>query len=134
MELTRNRFVVPVGSYCVDDLGEGGSNILTDNLFEGGSFATIMIEGSRVEYTGSGNHILRQPGAYAVGLWGSFSSTVVDLRGNYWGTSEPDSVAAWIRDMHDDPSEQAEVLYLPIEPEPVAADKKSLGSLKSLFR
>jgi hypothetical protein len=134
MELTGNRFIVPIGDYCIREVAEGGRNVLTGNHFEGGDITTIGLEGSDVEYVGSGNHIIRKPGAYAVALWGSRSNTVVDLRGNYWGTSDEDSIAAWILDMHDDPSEQAEVLYLPIEPGPVAAEKKSLGGLKALFR
>jgi hypothetical protein len=134
MELTGNRFVVPIGDFCIHDLTEGGQRVLNDNLIEGGSVATIAIEGSNVEYLGSGNHIFRQPGAYAVSLHNSGSTTSIDLRGNYWGTSDEDSIAAWIYDEHDDPSEQAEVLYLPIEPGPVAVEKKSLGGLKALFR
>lgn len=134
MELTGNRFVVPVGDYCVWDLGEGGGNVLTDNLFEGGEIATIIISGAEVEYAGSGNHIIRQPGAYAVALNGSTINTLVDLRGNYWGTTEEDSISAWIRDMHDEPSEDGEVLFRPFESEPVPTDKKSLGGLKAMFR
>ena len=36
-----------------------------------------------------------------------------DFRGNYWGTTDPDQIAEWIYDGHDDPTVRAEVLYSP---------------------
>ncbi|MGD9546533.1 MAG: right-handed parallel beta-helix repeat-containing protein, partial [Candidatus Krumholzibacteriia bacterium] len=37
-----------------------------------------------------------------------------DFRGNYWGTTNPDQIAEWIWDRHDDPVwANAEVLYTP---------------------
>ncbi len=57
-----------------------------------------------------------------------------DLTGNYWGTTDPDSLAASIWDGHDDGAIDAYVVFEPIENDPVATEKKNLGSFKSRFR
>ena len=36
-----------------------------------------------------------------------------DFRANYWGTTDPDQISAWIYDGHDNPNVHAEVLYTP---------------------
>lgn len=116
---------------------------LTGTIVEGGTRNAIWPY-SGASVSGSGNHILRRPGTYAVELYNypSTSTAVVDLRNNFWGTTEADSVAAWIHDSHDadcdglpnPPDICTEVLYLPIEPNPVPEEKTSLGGLKALFR
>jgi hypothetical protein len=66
----------------------------------------------------------------------STTSTPVtlDLTNNYWGTASVDSIAAWIIDINDDPAVKATVLYNPFSPTSVPVQKKSLGSVKSMFR
>lgn len=58
----------------------------------------------------------------------------VDLRNNYWGTSDPDSIAAMIRDGNDDPTIKQTVQFEPFSPVPLDTEKKSLGGFKAFFR
>jgi len=59
---------------------------------------------------------------------------VLDMTGNYWGTDDPDSIQAWIRDNND--SEQACFIvdYEPYLSESTPVEAKSMSDLKSLFR
>lgn len=52
---------------------------------------------------------------------------IVDLRQNWWGTTEVDSVASWIEDQN------GAVLFEPILTERVSTQQRSIGSVKSLF-
>ena len=131
--LVGNRFVIgDQHSVCLSVYGNG-TCVFDGNVVEGGTFAAISIPAADTDLSGSGNHIRRFPGARAVSAHGWHNNSRIDLRGNYWGTASEDSVAAWIFDKHDDPQVYAEVLFSPIEPAPVPAEKKSLGGLKALF-
>ena len=86
----------------------------------------------------SGNHILKT-GQWAVHCRGFTTQAVdIDLRNNYWGTDNADSISAWIFDGNDpqDPfydTNLSNVLYEPFSPVPVEAEESSVGSLKSQF-
>jgi len=58
----------------------------------------------------------------------------LDLRNNYWGTTEPDSIAAWIWDGNDTPDLPVTVQYLPFYDHPVSTERKSLSDMKRMFR
>jgi len=58
----------------------------------------------------------------------------LDFTGNYWGTTNPDSIAALIYDGQDDPNIHCTVRYSPFANGPVPTEKKSFGSVKSMFR
>ncbi|RKZ18648.1 hypothetical protein DRQ50_03700, partial [bacterium] len=104
------------------------------NRFTGGTdLATIHIS-SQSEVTLNGNEILRA-GQYAAHIGQYFYEIMTnDLRDNYWGTTDPDSVAAWVWDYEDDPVTRAYIDYLPIAETPLPANRSSLGGLKALFR
>jgi len=107
-----------------------------DNVFHGGTYCTLYLS-SAPSISGSGNHILNGGTDYSVKIrgYGSYSnSPVVDLRNNYWGTDDPAQIDAWIYDIHDDPSEDTEVLYQPFSDVPLPTEKKSLDGFKSLYR
>lgn len=60
-----------------------------------------------------------------------------DLTGNYWGTDDPDQIAEWINDYHDQPDDrsyQIIVDYIPFEAESTPVAQKSLSGVKRLFR
>jgi hypothetical protein len=57
-----------------------------------------------------------------------------DFRGNYWGTTDPDSIAAMIQDSTDYPEIHSTVLFEPFAGGPVPTEKKSFGSIKAMFR
>ena len=60
--------------------------------------------------------------------------TEYDMRENYWGTDNPDSIQAWIEDYEDDPDIGYRILWSPFSDEPVSTKSESLGGVKSLFR
>ena len=57
-----------------------------------------------------------------------------DMTGNYWGTTDPDSIAAMIWDSNDDPEIHSTVLFEPFAGEPVPTEETSFGSIKAMFR
>ncbi len=57
-----------------------------------------------------------------------------DMTDNWWGTTNPDSIQAWIFDGNDDPDSGFIIDWDPYKDQPVAVEEKSLGSLKSLYR
>ena len=84
----------------------------------------------------SNSHILRAEG-YAVKLGCAYSPDYqwdLDLRNNYWGTTEPDSIAAWIWDGNDDPSIHAIVEFDPVTAIEPIGEQRSLGDVKRMFR
>ncbi len=62
----------------------------------------------------------------------------LDMTDNYWGTSDPDSIAAWIDDYHDHHPQDAQhrviVDFVPYLEGPVPVEPTSLGDVKGLFR
>ena len=58
----------------------------------------------------------------------------LDFTNNYWGTSEPDSIAAWIKDGIDDPGTHAIIDFEPFSTVPLPTEKKSMGDIKAMFR
>jgi hypothetical protein len=59
-----------------------------------------------------------------------------DMTNNWWGTTDPDSIQAWIRDRNDFPEYPFfyQVDFEPFLEGPVPVKKSSLGGFKSLFR
>ena len=74
-------------------------------------------------------------GEYAVYLEYFFEDPAVqDFTNNYWGTTDPDSIAALIWDSNDDPEIHSTVLFEPFAGGPVSTEEKSFGSIKAMFR
>jgi hypothetical protein len=63
----------------------------------------------------------------------SANPAVLDFSGNYWGTTNPDSIATLIWDGNDDSSVHAVVEFVPFLANPVAAETQTFGSFKTLF-
>lgn len=57
-----------------------------------------------------------------------------DMRNNWWGTDNPDSIRSWIFDHNDDPDCGYVIDWQPYTGQPVSVEQKSFGDLKSLFR
>jgi len=129
-------------------LGPGGKSLLAS------SGSTTMIRGSgnilygvqsddqrrgsiysiRGDFDLHDNHILRQPGSYyAVGSLGT-GFQPIDVRNNWWGTTDTDSIAAWIYDYNDDPGIPSIFSYEPVLESPVPAERTTTSSLKRAFR
>jgi hypothetical protein len=58
----------------------------------------------------------------------------LDMTNNWWGTSDPDSIQAWIYDGNDRPEDPYFIQWDPFLPGPLPVQKKSLGGVKALFR
>ncbi len=81
------------------------------------------------------SHILPSVLGKAIWAQGFLSEHVYqDLQGNYWGTSDSDSIAAMIQDSNDNSSIHTTVLFEPYADGPVPTEMKSFGSIKAMFR
>jgi len=60
--------------------------------------------------------------------------TRVDIRNNWWGTADPDSIQAWIFDAVDDSTQTVIFDWYPYLDEPVTNDRTTPGGLKRMFR
>ena len=58
----------------------------------------------------------------------------IDMTGNYWGTTDPDTIAALIRDNTDSDQACFVIDYEPFESESTPTETRSFSGLKSLFR
>jgi hypothetical protein len=107
----------------------GSGNILTG----GADLATVFIS-SQSQVTLNNNDIIKS-GDYAAKIGQYFYEIVTnDLSNNYWGTSDPDTIAAWIWDYNDDPVTRAYIDYNPFSGSSVPTEEKSFGSIKAMFR
>jgi len=91
------------------------------------------IDASNCAASFHGNHILKSRLGTVFFNFYNVPHEVMDLTNNWWGTSDPDSIAAWIRDGVDDPQFPI-VQYDPFALQPVGEEKKSVSDLKSMFR
>lgn len=112
--------------------GEGNEFLGTD--LSGGGFATIMSQLGRLEL--HNNHILRGNAEYTVRFFDYPFMPVTDqhFENNYWGTSDPDSIAAWIYNEEDDPLLNIHTFIEPFYDHPIPNEKASTGDLKRAYR
>ena len=82
------------------------------------------------------NHIL--PSDEGCSIWAlnhyTGPDTWIDMTGNYWGTDDPQEVAASIHDGHDDEACSVFIDFEPMAGGPVSTTRTSLGGLKALYR
>ena len=93
-----------------------------DSVIGGGSMATILTAG---EMYVRNSHILNGGSLTVDSI--ALANETVDLRFNWWGTTELDTIGSWIQDVH------GAVLYNPILDGPVPTRVESLGGLKARF-
>jgi hypothetical protein len=117
--------------YCV---GLSGPAVVTGNVFRGGQFATVVATNFQSHF--NGNHIIKGAG-WAVQVLGpdALPLRIADFENNYWGTAEADSIRAWILDHYDQPTSYYGIVdFEPFATEPLPAERKSLGDVKSLYK
>ncbi len=110
----------------------GGSVTATRNIFGGGEDVTLYFSAQSVVL--HENHILNAA-EYTVKI-NSYDSPnyTLDLTNNWWGTADSTQIAAWIRDVHDDPKYNIEVKFVPFADQPLPARSTSFGGLKAQFQ
>lgn len=106
-----------------------GANVIIENT----TTEAVSLAGDAI-VTLNHSHILPVSGlgVRCAGYWGDFQT--LDFTGNYWGTTDPDSIAAMITDQNDDPALQCIVQFEPFADGPVPNEKRSMGSIKAMFR
>jgi hypothetical protein len=87
------------------------------------------------------NCILEKGEEFAVShsIWGKAGGqktdvVTIDMTNNWWGTTEPDSIRAWIEDSEDDPDWPFTVEWAPFLNGPVSTEAKTLDGLRALYR
>ena len=102
------------------------------NILRGGVQATILLRAESDVFM-EDNHIFHTQGpSVDVRLYNE-PGHVLDLRNNWWGTTDEVLIEQWIVDKNDIPSRGEEVLWQPILAGPVPVKKGSVGSLKAAF-
>ena len=106
------------------------------NVFGPSTFATIMTS-SLVNLRLYNNHILHGTG-WSVFVQSSLDSTSIDLRDNYWGTTDSTQIAEWISDGNDPCLDlqfcpRPLVEFVPFSGQPLPARSSSVGELKGAY-
>jgi Right handed beta helix region len=109
--------------------------VASRNTFRGASLYSIDF---RAGATGTfrDNHIpLDAMDAVFLRFYGQTPTPIlIDMKNNYWGTTDVDSIAAHIHDGNDDATMNAFVEFEPVLTSSVPIEKKSVGSLKGMYR
>lgn len=107
----------------------------TRNVFSGGGtvFGTLNFSGGSTADL-SGNHILRGEGLAVSLIYYFYEQYVINLTGNYWGTSNVETIEEWIHDGNDDSSIHGTVNFLPLADGPVPTENTTLDGLKAMYR
>jgi hypothetical protein len=127
------------GGLAAANLSGTGQLIADNNVFAGGSDATVVIAGNAVSI--HGNHLLNGGSHTVRAVWYNDGNPplTIDLSGNYWGTDDPDQIDAWIDDYNDyDPRDNwfswVVVDYDPFSSVEMQTESTTWGAVKSMFR
>jgi len=112
-----------------------GSSVIegTNLIIEGTTGAAIQLHSAGVVDIHN-SHILPATGLAVECVEYLSDPRIVDLTDNFWGTADADSINALIVDGSDNPNSHYTVLFEPFATGPVPTEKKSIGSVKSMFR
>ncbi len=108
--------------------------VAVGSVFQGGSDSVFFFRNSGQAVVHD-SHLFRN-GTYTINCSqpAELGLVVHDFTQNYWGTTDPETIASWINDQNDDPNNFSIVQYLPTADGPVAVENKSWGNVKALFR
>lgn len=117
-----------VGLDIYDALLRGRNNVIT------GSTAAMLIHRIIETHEFHRNHIITSGGWTVQAGWWYGDGGQFDLAHNWWGTDDPEQIAASILDHADDPEILLEVTFSPFLDEPTATEARSLSDIKAMFR
>ena len=106
-----------------------GTNVVIENTVSAG--VQVHLQGNATLHN---SHILPGSGRAVSCTEYPGDYRVLDMTGNYWGTTDRDSIAAMINDSNDDPLVHCTVEFEPFADGPVPTKKESLGGFRSMFR
>ncbi len=106
----------------------------TNNIFTGGQQVATIYVSSESTVQLHDNHILKSSDLAVKLQWFFNAQVSQDLAGNFWGTTDTDSIGLWIEDVNDDPAIHSVAVFLPIADGPVPTETRSWGDVKSLYR
>ncbi len=112
-----------------------GSDLIGSRVVIENSTDTSILLMSQAYVNLTESHIFPSAQGRAVWAYGfQYEHVTQDFLGNYWGTTDPEIIAAMIQDSNDDPTIHTTVLFEPFAGGPVPTEKKSFGSIKAMFR
>ena len=112
----------------------GEENEFLGTNLEGGGFGTIVAQMASLDLHDS--HIYKGNAEYTVRFYDYpfFPNMGQHLENNYWGTSDSDSIAAWIYNEDDDSSLNIQTFIEPFYDHPIPNEPASMSDLKKMFR
>jgi len=131
------------GNHIVCGDGDVGIGIIwwnnltvMNNIIEGGIACVYAFTAGSGELFFHQNHILRAEGGYfgwTNDYW-PYDEVVLDLSGNYLGTTDVEEIEEWTLDGNDFPNSNLYFNFLPLADGPVRTERATWGDVKSLFR
>lgn len=118
----------------------GSDNVTVQNNIVSSNVSCITISGTLNSYEGlrfNNNHLFRGPNAYFVKISQYVASPQpnhIDLRYNYFGTTDLEEINRWIQDANDFPTMNLFVDFLPLADGPVGTEKITLDGVKAMYR
>lgn len=110
-----------------------GAIVGVGNLLAGGTVETIHL-GAPDHLDFLGNHILNGGGLSVYAGDSATDPRTLSLENNWWGTSDPAQIEAWIHHAPDDPAANGLTIdYMPFYGGPVPTEQSSVGRLKATF-
>jgi hypothetical protein len=146
------------GNYGIYVNGEGGSGTIQSSSFRQNRWGmyvpsqtfAVAVEDCLFEDVFEGSIVVSYGGGLSVhrcdlsrGIVGVFQSvdlstcsvtSTINMEDNYWGTTDADSISAWILDRNDSPDACNFVDFEPFSAVPLPTEKQSLGGLRAMFR
>lgn len=134
-ELTNSRLLGSLDDNLTTVWIDGHSSLTgSGNILRGDDDPPLRIY--RSDVTLADSHILVSSGyaVYCEPPTYAGDDKVIDLRNNWWGVSDADSIASLIYDGHDSPDLDILVDYLPFRDGQVSSEAMGWGELKRLYR
>lgn len=114
----------------------GVDTVVRDSIFHGGNRGSVRLLHYNPGLIFKNNYIFPSHSGWTVYCPVGYHGPDVwfDLTNNFWGTDDPEMVAASIHDGHNNPELDIFVDFLPMADESSSTTQTTLGALKALYR